>query len=148
MLLMLTCISLLKLELQHLWRLFYGQLQMAKLPEPLMGIRDTGKVQNQKVPSGTPARYKTRKCQTRWLFFLFLLLTKSLRSYNSHHSSTCTCRYNSKNNTNKLHLLISSAFRWTRIDGITYFLIHMACKLTTAAPYWGIHFFTTKTMVS
>ena len=46
---LLTLISKPKFGLQHILRFLYGLLLMAKLPELLLNVRDTGKAQNQKV---------------------------------------------------------------------------------------------------
>ena len=46
---LLSIISVLKRSVQHLWRLIYGLLTMAMLVGPLMGVKDPGKVQNQRV---------------------------------------------------------------------------------------------------
>ena len=46
---LLSVISPLKHAVQHLWRFIYGLLMMAMLVELLMGVKDPGKVQNQRV---------------------------------------------------------------------------------------------------
>ena len=79
---LLTLISRPKRTLSHLRRLIYGLLRMAKLAEPLMGVRNTSKVPSRKLAKS---------------HFLLLILTEP-----------------------------------------QIFLF-----LTTAIPYWGIHFFTT-----
>ena len=46
---LLTLISRSKRRFSHVWRLIYRLLLMAKLAEPLEGVRNTGKVRNWKV---------------------------------------------------------------------------------------------------
>ena len=98
---------------------------MAKLAEPLMDVRNTGKVPNWKVA-------KSR-------IVLILVLGKSFAlEYLSRDS-----KFHSKNNTNKLHLLVSSTFSGSKESTKRHVCSFVACKLTTAAPYWGIQFFAT-----
>ena len=69
---------------------------MAKLAEPLLVIRHTSKVPNRKVP----------KSRIVHVVALVVVLDKKLALAELGHNS----RFHSKNNTNQLHLLVSSTF--------------------------------------
>ena len=104
---------------------------MPKLAEPLMDIRNTGKVLNRKVAKSH--------------FVLVLVLDTSFALVQLSRDS----RLHSKNNTDELSLLVSSAFSVLKQESTEP---QFSLFLSTATSYWDIHFFTTnllqKTMVS
>ena len=86
-----------------------------QLAEQLMGVRETGKVPNRKVAKS----------------WIVLVLNKSFALiYLSRYSKS-----HSKNNTNELFLLVSSAFSGRKESTKWHVSSFMACKLTTVAPY-------------
>ena len=81
--------------IQHLWRLTYDLLMVAKLAGPLMGVKDTSKLQNRRVAK---------------LYIVVVLLCLIFVNYFIPRQLSHGSRYCFINNTNELCLLISSAF--------------------------------------
>ena len=100
---MLILIPLPKQGPQHLWRLTYGLLAVAKLTGASIDVKDAGKVRNQKV-----AKLQIVLIPT------LILIKKFILQQLSHDTRHCSIH-----NTNELHLLVSRAFWVKKIDGTT-----------------------------
>ena len=98
----LLIISPVKPGVWHLQRLIiYGLITMAMLVEPLIDVKDSGKVRNWRV------------AKMRIVLIPLLILIRTFISLQLIHE----CRYQSINNTNELHLLVSICF-WVKKESM------------------------------